>query len=102
MPPFVVGVNLSSLLIEENLLYLHRRKKVTHKTKKLMQKFKITACIPASYYEEFYVEANSIEEAYAMLPMNYEDRLTEPKDIDLSSLTLHRIDTEYDAKPVDE
>jgi hypothetical protein len=96
MPPFVGGVSLSPLLIEENLLYSHRRKK------KLMQKFKITACIPASYYEEFYVEANSIEEAYAMLPMNYEDRLTEPKDVDLSSLTLHRIDTEYDAKPVEE
>lgn len=68
-----------------------------------MKKFKVINCIPASYYEVSYVEANSLEEAYAMLPNNYEDRLTEPqRDIDTSSLVLHRVDSEYDVKPVEE
>lgn len=67
-----------------------------------MKKFKVINCIPASYYEVSYVEANSIEEAHSMLPNNYEDRMGEPsRDIDTSSLVLHRIDSEYVVEPDD-
>jgi len=38
MPPFVGGVNLSPLLIEENLLYSHRRKKSYTQNKKVNAK----------------------------------------------------------------